>query len=200
MSRIDEYCRLIREGTFLDSRLAELRERLTPQELERVRVRLKQEAGAALEAADALGEWNFPRQFPNAIVVDNYFGGCPECGKNGGFLNIGGDHWFVCHAHKKRWSPGSNLFSCWKEESEAAWAANAALLKGYEKTEPLMVGCWPQDPEARAQVLAEWNFDRAWAERNRRVGNDPQCRIATAAMAERPFAPERNGVGNTGGA
>jgi hypothetical protein len=32
-------------------------------------------------AADALGEWNFPRQFPGAIVVDNYFGGCPECGK-----------------------------------------------------------------------------------------------------------------------
>ena len=190
MSRIDEYCRLIREGTFLDdARLAELREHLTPQEVERVCLRLKREASAVLEAADALGEWNFPRQFPGAIVVDNYFGGCPECGKTNGFLNVGGDHWFVCHAHKKRWSPGSNLFSCWKEETEAAWAANAALLKGYEETEPLMVGCWPQDPEARAAEDAIWDFEKAWTERNRRVGVDPQNRVASAAKAELWFSP-----------
>jgi hypothetical protein len=197
MSTIDEHCRLIREGTFLDATLAELRERLTFEEVERVCVRLKREANAVLEAADALGERNFPRQFPDAIVVDSYFGGCPECGKTDGFLDIGGNHWFVCHAHKKRWSPGSNLFSSWKEETEAQWEANAALLDGYDKTEPLLVGRWPRDPEARAQARAEWDFDRAWAERNRRVGNDPQCCIATAGRAERPVDPGRDGVGHT---
>ena len=29
--------------------------------------------------------------------VDNNFGGCPTCHKTDGFLNIGRDHWFVCH-------------------------------------------------------------------------------------------------------
>ena len=191
MSAIDEYCRLIHDGAVFDeTKLAELREHMTADVVERVCVRLKREANAVLEAAGALGAWNFPRRFPDAIVVDDYFGGCPECGKNDGHLNIYRDHYFVCHAHKKRWSPGSNLFSSWKDETEAEWSVNAALLDGYDEVEPLMVGRWPQDSESRAQVLAEWDFDRAWAERNRRVGNDPQCRIATAAMAERPFAPE----------
>ena len=145
MSAIDEYCRLIHDGAVFDeTKLAELREHMTADVVERVCVRLKREANAVLEAAGALGAWNFPRRFPDAIVVDDYFGGCPECGKNDGHLNIYRDHYFVCHAHKKRWSPGSNLFSSWKDETEAEWSVNATLLDGYDEVEPLMVGRWPQ--------------------------------------------------------
>jgi hypothetical protein len=44
---------------------------------------------------------------------DDYFGGCPDCGypgTNDGFLNIGRDHWYVCHLHRTKWRVGSNLF------------------------------------------------------------------------------------------
>lgn len=188
MSAIDEYCRLIHDGALFDeTKLAELREHMTPDVVERVCVQLKREANAVLEAAAALGAWNFPRRFPDAIVVNDYFGGCPECGKNDGHLNIYRDHYFVCHAHKKRWSPGSNLFSSWKDETEAEWSVNAGLLDGYDEVEPLMVGCWPRDPKARAKARAEWDSEKAWEERNRRVGDDPRSRIASAAWAKLPF-------------
>ena len=39
--------------------------------------------------------------------VDNHFGGCPTCHKTDGFLNIGRDHWFVCHHHRTKWCVGS---------------------------------------------------------------------------------------------
>jgi hypothetical protein len=46
--------------------------------------------------------------------VDNCFGGCPTCHETDGFLNIGRDHWFVCHRHRVKWHVGSNLFSGWR--------------------------------------------------------------------------------------
>jgi hypothetical protein len=56
MSAIDEYCRLIHDGALFDeTKLAELREHMTADVVERVCVRLKREANAVLEAAGALG-------------------------------------------------------------------------------------------------------------------------------------------------
>ena len=193
MTSVDEYTRLVREGAaFDDARLVELREHMAPKEVQRVCDQLERDADAALHEADALREWNFPRRFPHAIVVDDYFGGCPECGKQDGCLNVGREHWFVCHEHKKRWSPGSNIFSGWREETEAKWAANFAVLKGYDETEPLMVGRWPRDPEARADVLAEWDFEKAWPERNRRVravpANHGNRSGGTAAVLSAPVS------------
>jgi hypothetical protein len=168
-------------------RLQSLREHMTPEEVQLVCVQLKRDADAALQGADALSAWNFQRRFLDAIVVDDDFGGCPMCGKTDGYRDVGRDHWFVCHEHKKRWSPGSNLFSSWRDETEADWTANAALLNGYDEVEPLSVGCWPRDPKAPARAKAEWDLEKAWAERNRRVGNDPQSRIWTATKAKPPF-------------
>lgn len=42
--------------------------------------------------------------------VENYFGGCPVCGKTDGcvvtsFPCCGTDTWFVCNAHKCKWEP-----------------------------------------------------------------------------------------------
>lgn len=77
------------------------------------------------------------------LHVHCYFGGCPECGENDGFLNVEGTHVFVCHIHKTGWIVGVNLFSAWKEESEEIWEANIKLLKDYRQVEPLICTDYP---------------------------------------------------------
>jgi hypothetical protein len=47
-----------------------------------------------------------------------YFGVCPQCHKNDGFINVGKSHWFFCKDHKVRWCVGVNLFSSWKDQTE----------------------------------------------------------------------------------
>lgn len=53
-----------------------------------------------------------------ANVIYSYFGGCPQCGGNDGCANVGKTHLFYCSEHKTKWSPGSNLFSGWRDETE----------------------------------------------------------------------------------
>ena len=65
------------------------------------------------------------------------FGGCPRCRQNDGYLNIGRDHWFRCDRHRVKWLEGSNLFSSWRDENEAIWVGNAALLAEFVEVEPL---------------------------------------------------------------
>lgn len=70
--------------------------------------------------------------------VDDYFGGCPICRKNDGFLNVGSEHWFVCHKHRTKWCIGSSLFTSWREESEDDWRANRYRLATYRMVEPAL--------------------------------------------------------------
>lgn len=72
-------------------------------------------------------------QLPEA----NYFGDCPKCGRTDGYLNIGCDHWFVCDRHKTKWYIGSNLFSCWKEETPETWLKNQDKLAYHREVKPL---------------------------------------------------------------
>ena len=67
----------------------------------------------------------------------DYFGGCPECGTNDGYLNVGREHWFVCDKHKTKWWIGSNLFSSWMEETEEEWQRNKIKLADYREVEPI---------------------------------------------------------------
>ena len=75
-----------------------------------------------------------------AVTTDDYFGGCPHCGKNDGYVNIGREHWFVCNRHKTKWRIGSNLFSGWKDEDEAVWTRNEYRLRNYMEVEPIRPG------------------------------------------------------------
>ena len=50
--------------------------------------------------------------------ADSYFGLCPHCHDNDGFINLGRGHWFLCHEHKVMWFIGSNLFGNWRDETE----------------------------------------------------------------------------------
>lgn len=69
--------------------------------------------------------------------MTTYFGGCPACAGNDGFLNVERNHFMVCHAHRVRWWIGSNLFSGWRDEDPEGWKTNAALLATYRAVEPL---------------------------------------------------------------
>lgn len=92
--------------------------------------------------------------FEKSIVVTDYFGGCPECGRNA-CVNNGRDHWLVCEEHKTRSLIGSNLFSSWRHETEADWERNRKLLSECEEVDFLPEGVWPRDPAARAKALLE---------------------------------------------
>lgn len=91
----------------------------------------------------------------DTITVSDYFGGCPHCGANHGFLNVGRAHWIACDTHKTKWCIGSNVFSDWKEENEAIWLQNAEKLAGYSEVKPLPEGVWSADPEVRQRELNE---------------------------------------------
>lgn len=75
-------------------------------------------------------------QFPEI----DYWGGCPKCGKNDGYLNAGREHWFICHRHRVKWLVGTNLFSSWQEEDESTWRRNGQVLAGYREVRPVDPG------------------------------------------------------------
>ena len=70
-------------------------------------------------------------QFQRPVTTDSYYGGCPHCGQNDGYLNDGRDHWFFCDHHKAKWLVGSNLFSSWREEDDEVWRRNRFRLAEY---------------------------------------------------------------------
>ena len=91
------------------------------QELERRAMRLEQRRGRAMKELD--------------IEVEDYFGGCPECGKLDNVLNVGRDHWAVCHTHMAKWNFGNGLLSSWRTENEDIWRANFELIDGYTEVD-----------------------------------------------------------------
>jgi len=44
-------------------------------------------------------------------------------------------HWFVCDRHKKRWSPGTNMFSYWQALSPSERGKNWYKISGYEEVD-----------------------------------------------------------------
>ena len=58
--------------------------------------------------------------------VDDYCGLCPKCVAEFGipangypFVNCGSAHWFFCELHRVMWCFGCNIFSSWKDQTEA---------------------------------------------------------------------------------
>ena len=72
------------------------------------------------------------------------FGGCPYCGGYDVFLNIGRDHWIICRTHQVKWHIGSNLFSCWRNQTEEQWLRNTYELAGYPGTPFMVSGAGPR--------------------------------------------------------
>jgi hypothetical protein len=70
------------------------------------------------------------------VRQDDRFGLCPHCHRTDGFLNAGRNHWFYCEQHRVAWCGGSNLFSCWKDESETEQRRKFAKIEQYRDIEP----------------------------------------------------------------
>lgn len=68
--------------------------------------------------------------------VPDEFGLCPRCRRSDGYLNIGREHFGVCHRHRVQWRIGDNLFSDWRDEDEPIWRRNERLLAGYREVRP----------------------------------------------------------------
>jgi hypothetical protein len=78
--------------------------------------------------------------FPNGGSRDDYFGVCPICRRQNGYLNDGRDHWFVCNTHKTKWCVGSNLFDSWKHLTKEESFAQADKLTQYHEVEAIPPG------------------------------------------------------------
>ena len=95
---------------------------------------------------------------PNPTVfTDEYFGGCPHCGKSDGYQNIGPNHWGSCQTHKTKWRIGSNLFSCWREETEEDWLKNEYRLSQFMEVEPVH----PELTEEEKERVKAAKYERA---------------------------------------
>lgn len=77
--------------------------------------------------------------FPD-VQHSKYCGGCPQCGKNDGYVNLGVEHWFICRDHKTRWLGGTNLFDGWMNQTVAQTQSAEILLRGYEEVVPVHEG------------------------------------------------------------
>jgi hypothetical protein len=83
-------------------------------------------------------------------------------------------HWFVCHQHKKRWTPSSNLFSFGGTRQRPNERPDVALLKGYDRVDPLMVGVWPRNLKAR-DTIAYFQYSDAKGQRWETAANPGAC-------------------------
>ena len=78
---------------------------------------------------------NFPAAARSVATIEDALGGCPRCGEIHQYLNLGRDHWGICHTHKTKWCLGRHLFSSWRNETEEDWARNRARLASYTTIE-----------------------------------------------------------------
>ena len=73
------------------------------------------------------------------VEVDNHLGGCPRCGRNDGYRNVGPNHWFFCHDHKMAWCAGTNLFASWRDETEVDWQQTRDLFADFTAVAPVFM-------------------------------------------------------------
>lgn len=72
---------------------------------------------------------------------DDFMGLCPVCHKRERMLNVGSEHFVVCVTHRLFWRFGSNMFSCWRSESEETHEQNAEFLMDCGEVEGFH---WPE--------------------------------------------------------
>lgn len=87
---------------------------------------------------------------------DDYFGVCPECNESDGYLNIGRNHWGVCHKHKTKWCIGSNLFSSWRDQTKEDFERTAERLKDYREVEEQYPLIEAEETKRKAELLEKY--------------------------------------------
>ena len=66
-----------------------------------------------------------------------YEGNCPQCGLTSRIINVRRTHWGYCAEHRLKWFIGENLYSNWRDETEADWRRNSLLLATCVDVEPI---------------------------------------------------------------
>jgi hypothetical protein len=126
------------------------------------------------------------------ITVTDYCGGCPKCGRNDGQFNAGCAHWFVCHEHKVMWTIGTNLFSGWRDETEAEQREKWRRIEDYEEvTEGILPeGVWSRDPETRRRELETYNYETAIVEVKAEIARQRREVVMEAIEVLKRLPPE----------
>ena len=73
----------------------------------------------------------------NPTEIKDCFGGCPICGENHGYRNMGRAHWFHCRNHQVRWCAGENLFNTWRSEGVKDWTVTVQDIGDFRVVEPM---------------------------------------------------------------
>ena len=69
------------------------------------------------------------------VYCDAYWGLCPHCKRNDGYLTVRRARWYICHRHRLRWYVRNNEFSTWRHETPEGWKDKLALIGDYEVLE-----------------------------------------------------------------
>ncbi len=64
------------------------------------------------------------------------YGVCPICSRPGDMLNVGKDHWMVCHEHQVKWRIGVGFFTPIHGGKPEKWDQAAEFLKRYREVQP----------------------------------------------------------------
>ena len=67
---------------------------------------------------------------------ETYFGLCPDCHAEPAIRNVNRTHVAHCEKCRVKWIIGANLFSSWRDETEADWKDSASLLSGFREVQP----------------------------------------------------------------
>ena len=70
-----------------------------------------------------------------SLKAPKFFGDCPKCRRNDGYVNIGRNHWFLCKKHRVKWFFGTDIFPTWRDENQEIWWKNAQLISGFLEIE-----------------------------------------------------------------
>ena len=82
--------------------------------------------------------------------IDQRWGACPVCHGNDGSINVGNDHWSLCHTHKTKWAVGANLFSSGMDETpeEQQEEQEKIGIASYTEVKPYYANAgWVDDAE-----------------------------------------------------
>jgi hypothetical protein len=86
-------------------------------------------------------------------VLDQW-GVCPTCKSRDGCINIGASHWYYCRKHRVKWCVGDNLFSTWRDQTEAEQRAiyDGLDFGKFEEIRPLHLELPDQTEAERADL------------------------------------------------
>lgn len=67
-----------------------------------------------------------------------YWGLCPGCFQPSDVIvDMGHEHWAICHEDRVRWCLGSGLFSAWQDRSPVDQLEAELAILEYDEVEPV---------------------------------------------------------------